>query len=202
MTWLALGLQATFLLVAFAHPALRHRGTGRPTRATDDTPRPVSWHVADAMFVLAWILLALCAVLAEDEGPVAVRAVSGVVPVAVGVGLLIWAQRTMGLAWRPDIPPVRDGSLATRGPFAIVRNPNYVAMLIAALGVAVVSGGPVAVAALVMLLASLALTARAEEPLLLARYGAAYEQYAARVGRFVPGVGRIIRPAEADAPGS
>lgn len=191
MRWLALGIEAAFLLVAFGHPVLRHWGRARPTRADDTTPRSASWHVADTLFVLGWVVLAAGALLAPDAGLEGLRAALGVALVLAAVALIVWSQRTMGLAWRPDIPPVPDGTLATTGPFAAVRNPNYVAMLGAALGVVVVAWSLVAAAGWVVLLLSLALTARAEEPPLRARYGAAYDDYAARVGRFVPGIGRL-----------
>ena len=53
--------------------------------------------------------------------------------------------------------------------------------------------GVIVFAGWVVLLASLLLTARAEEPLLLDRYGTRYRDYAESVGRFVPGIGRLRR---------
>ena len=44
---------------------------------------------------------------------------------------------------------------------------------------------------LMVLLVSLLLTARAEEFVLREYFGLAYEAYAARTGRFIPGVGRL-----------
>ena len=49
-------------------------------------------------------------------------------------------------------------------------------------------------AATVVLLAAIQVQVRAvEEPYLLAVHGDAYRDYAARVGRFVPGVGHSLR---------
>jgi protein-S-isoprenylcysteine O-methyltransferase Ste14 len=49
------------------------------------------------------------------------------------------------------------------------------------------------------LFAALELQTRAvEEPYLLRTHGEAYAAYAARVGRFVPGLGRLAKQADPD----
>ena len=50
---------------------------------------------------------------------------------------------------------------------------------------------PVALVALALWLGLEIQTRMVEEPYLLKVHGSAYAEYAARVGRFVPGVGRI-----------
>jgi len=110
----------------------------------------------------------------------------------------VWAQNTMGAAWRPDIAPADDCQVVTDGPFRVVRNPTYVAMLAAAAGAALLAPTVVGIVGWLALLTSLVLTTRAEEPPLRRAYGTDYEQYAARVGRFLPLIGRLRNPA-ADA---
>lgn len=198
MPWLAAVLVTTFLAVVFPLRSLignRRHGTSR--RSDWRAPRLRSWKVADLLF-LSGFATVLAATVLEGLGvvdpvvePGTAQLVLGVVMPVAATALAQWAQATMGPAWRPDIPPIEDGELVTVGPFQLVRNPNYVAMLTAGLGAALLAPNLVTLAGWVVLLASLMLTARAEEPLLVTRYGGRYRQYAARVGRFVPGIGRL-----------
>jgi protein-S-isoprenylcysteine O-methyltransferase Ste14 len=198
MPWLAAVLLTTFLVVVFPLRSLirtrRHGAAGRPDWRE---PRPRSWQLADLLFLSGFAML-LAGTIIEGLGVVdplvdsgTAGAVSSVVLFCAAGALALWAQATMGPAWRPDIPPIGDGQLVTSGPFRFVRNPNYVAMLAAGLGAGLLAPNPVAIAGWVVLLASLLLTARVEEPPLRARFGDAYRAYGARVGRFIPGVGRL-----------
>jgi protein-S-isoprenylcysteine O-methyltransferase Ste14 len=68
-------------------------------------------------------------------------------------------------------------------------------MALAQLGVVLMVPTWVSALALVALVAGVQLQVRAvEEPYLRAVHGAAYDAYAARTGRFVPGVGQLTAP--------
>src|SRR3954463_3416795 len=98
---------------------------------------------------------------------------------------------------RPDrgarpVDPSERTSLVTGGPFALVRNPIYTAMIPFFAGIALIVANVVGLAAAACVVVSLELQTRAvEEPHLLRAHGDEYASYAARVGRFVPGVGRL-----------
>lgn len=194
---LAIALVGAFLVVTFAGPRLaRPDGPPAPKRAAEPIVRPAWWNVADVLFAVAWVVLAAGAALQATgvlaaPGAVALRLAAALGLAVLGMAIVRWAQTTMGRMWRPDIPPVPGGHLITGGPFARVRNPNYVGMLCAALGVVVLAPSAATVAGWGLLLLSLMLVARAEEQVLRVRYGAPYVAYAARVGRFLPGVGRL-----------
>jgi protein-S-isoprenylcysteine O-methyltransferase Ste14 len=65
-------------------------------------------------------------------------------------------------------------------------------MIVFGFGIALVTPNLVAIAGLVLLVATIELQVRVvEEPYLLAVHGDAYRDYLANVGRFVPGVGRV-----------
>ena len=66
-------------------------------------------------------------------------------------------------------------------------------------GVAVASGTPQRWVALAALAFVVAVKARMEERYLMREYSG-YAEYASRVGRFVPGVGRLRRPDAARGP--
>lgn len=194
---LAIALVGAFLVVTFAGPRVaRADGPPPPTRAAEPIARPAWWNAADVLFAVAWVVLVAGAALQAAGVLAAPGAVGARVGAALALGVLgtaivRWAQATMGRMWRPDIPPVPGGRLVTDGPFARVRNPNYVGMLCAALGAVVLAPSAVTAAGWGLLLLSLMLIARAEEQVLRVRYGAAYGAYAARAGRFLPRVGRL-----------
>ncbi len=104
-------------------------------------------------------------------------------------GLFLWAARTMGANWS-IVARMRQGhELVTSGPFALVRHPIYLAMLCFLLGLAAATAHERALwlALPVFVIGTLIRTTR-EEALLRAQFGTAYEAYAARVKRFIPGV--------------
>lgn len=109
----------------------------------------------------------------------------GVLLLAGGLALDLWAMWTM-FAARTNIFPHRAAdSLVTHGPFAFMRNPIYVGNTIAMVGLALLLrngwllGCAVAAAALTHNLAVVR-----EEAHLKHKFGAAWDDYAARVKRW------------------
>lgn len=124
------------------------------------------------------------------DGPVG-HAV-GVVLAVAGLGLTFGAQLAMGDAWRIGVDPEERTELVTDGPFRLVRNPIYSAMIPTVLGLVLMVPNALAIAAFVTLVVALELQVRlVEEPHLLRTHGDAYAAYASRVGRFVPGMGLL-----------
>ncbi|MEU4165155.1 isoprenylcysteine carboxylmethyltransferase family protein, partial [Actinoplanes sp. NPDC026670] len=120
--------------------------------------------------------------------------VAGLVLVGAGVTATLAAQLSMGASWRVGVDPAERTALVTGGAFALARNPIFTAMTATSAGLAAMVPNPIALAATAVLVASIQLQVRAvEEPYLARTHGAAYADYAARVGRFWPGIGR--RPA-------
>ena len=118
----------------------------------------------------------------------------GLVLAIAGVLLTFGAQLAMGDAWRIGVDPEERTELVTDGPFNLVRNPIYSAMIPTVFGLALMVPNILAIAAFLTLVTALELQVRlVEEPYLLRTHGDEYAAYAARVGRFVPGVGRARR---------
>jgi protein-S-isoprenylcysteine O-methyltransferase Ste14 len=116
----------------------------------------------------------------------------GIALAAGGVVLTFGAQLAMGDEWRIGVDPEERTRLVTDGPFKLVRNPIYSAMIPTVLGLALMVPNALAVAVLVALVTALEMQVRmVEEPHLLRAHGDDYASYAARVGRFVPGVGLL-----------
>ena len=73
-----------------------------------------------------------------------------------------------------------------------MRNPIFSGAALTATGLALVVPNVLSLAMLVLFVAGLEIQVRlVEEPYLLRVHGDAYRRYAARTGRFLPGVGRL-----------
>ena len=116
---------------------------------------------------------------------------TGAVVAVVGVGLTVAAQLSMGDSWRIGVDETETTSLVTGGPFAMARNPIFSAMIVTAAGLVAMVPNVLAVAGLVALAVALEVQVRlVEEPYLRRTHGNAYREYASRVGRFAPFLGR------------
>lgn len=110
----------------------------------------------------------------------------GAAVVALAAGLVAWALVTMARARtsvRPDRP---DQALVEHGPFRHSRNPIYLGMLFAVLGLALILGDLWAWLTVFATFSALQrfVVAR-EEAYLQHRFGAAYAAYSARVNRWI-----------------
>ena len=120
------------------------------------------------------------------------RPLLGVGAYALGLGLTLWAQLRMGSSWRIGVDPAETTALVTSGPFAFARNPIFTGMLAVALGLALLVPNLPALLAALALALGLELQVRlVEEPYLLGAHGELYRRWAARTGRFLPGIGRL-----------
>jgi protein-S-isoprenylcysteine O-methyltransferase Ste14 len=121
----------------------------------------------------------------------AVRAF-GVVLVILGIAVTLMSQLAMGASWRADVDPEARTDLVTTGPFRFVRNPIFTGTATTAIGLALMVPNVLAVAMLIAFLTAWEIQVRlVEEPYLRSVHGDAYRRYAARTGRFVPGIGRL-----------
>ena len=118
----------------------------------------------------------------------------GIVLVVGGTIVTVLAQVVMGASWRGDVDPDARLPLVTGGPFRWVRNPILSATEATTIGIALLVPNLVAALAIATVVASHQILVRfVEEPYLVRAHGAVYRAYAARTGRFVPGIGRLRR---------
>jgi protein-S-isoprenylcysteine O-methyltransferase Ste14 len=158
-------------------------------------------HLRDAAFMfLAGVLFLqslLFAVLPEALNYALLRRPEGmIVPlggllVFGGIAFMLFAQLGMGAAWRVGIDETARPGLVTNGLYRLCRNPIYLALFL------VLGGYFLLVPTLISALAFLGIwfcirtQTLHEELYLLRTYGDEYRAYAKRVGRFLPGLGRL-----------
>lgn len=130
--------------------------------------------------------------VARDRRPAARTRRAGIGIMAAATAVTVAAQLDMGSSWRIGVDTDERTDLVTGGFFSVVRNPIFSAMSAFALGAVMAVPGRLSAAAASALIAGIEVQVRAvEEPYLLSTHGDDYERYASRVGRFLPGVGRL-----------
>jgi protein-S-isoprenylcysteine O-methyltransferase Ste14 len=199
MAWLALAIYGIWMAVAFGF-----RSWVQVRRTGDSGFRGISGRIGTAewwagvLFVVALVGGAVAPVLALlgldplsplDRGWVALL---GAGIAATGVVLTLVAQLDMGESWRVGVDENERTELVVQRSFRVVRNPIFSAMAMTASGLALLVPNLVAVVSVGALVAALELQVRVvEEPYLRTAHGSGYLRYGARVGRFVPGLGRL-----------
>ena len=156
-------------------------------------------YVAGVGFVVALIVMVSAAILQEIGVVEPFRMLSavwiqtvGIVIATAGIAATVYSQLEMGDSWRIGVDERETTTLVHTGVFGRIRNPIYTAMFTFGIGITLVTPNLVACAGLILLIASIQLQVRrVEEPYLSRKHGDAYRAYAAHVGRFVPGIGRI-----------
>jgi protein-S-isoprenylcysteine O-methyltransferase Ste14 len=161
----------------------------------------VAQHVRDALLILLFALLLGQAIVAtrpgyldllvEERGlaHVALQVV-GAALMLCGIGFFAVAQLHLGASWRIGIDADAKPGLVTDGLYRYSRNPIYLGLLTTIAGYACLLP-----TVLSILLVGTYIGMRAqiagEEAYLIGTYGDAFRDYARRVGRLIPGVGRL-----------
>ena len=193
LTLFLAGLVAAFGARSWIH---RRRTGSTGFRGLSGAPGSAEWW-GGIFFAAALVLgaagpaLALTGATAPIALPAGVQWAGLAVAIAGFVGVLA-AQAGMGASWRIGVDTTERTGLVTSGMFAVVRNPIFTAMLTALLGLTLLVPTGVTAAALVCRLLAVEIQVRlVEEPYLIHAHGYAYASYSKRVGRFLPGLGRL-----------
>ena len=103
------------------------------------------------------------------------------------VALMVWVQWALGANFDVTLHLRAEHTLVTDGPYRWVRHPMYSVLLLFELAVLLLTAnwfvGGVPLVALALIVAT---RVRREEALMLSTFGAAYERYMRRTGRFLP----------------
>jgi protein-S-isoprenylcysteine O-methyltransferase Ste14 len=197
----AAALMVVYLLLAFGvRVAVQLRRTGSSGISSLRSAPPIEL-VGGGMFATAIVLFALNPLLVLNEMLARYDGLvhpgfqaAGFTLAGIGIAGTFLAQMAMGASWRIGVDPAERTELVTDGVFRLSRNPIYTFMIVAWLGFALLLPTWLALASGVLLIVGLEIQVRlVEEPHLVRTHGRPYLAWASRVGRFLPGVGRLDR---------
>lgn len=109
----------------------------------------------------------------------------------IGVAFMVAAQLNMGASWRVGIDEEAAPGLVTGGLYRFCRNPIYLGMFVALAGLALALPTVLSVLNLLCTVAGVRYQVSQEEEYLLRTYEKGFRTYASRVGRFLPGLGKL-----------
>jgi methyltransferase len=121
------------VLSAHNERVLRQRGAVEPP---GDVFATIRW-----AYPACFVAMAIEGAVAGPAPPDALAA--GLVVFGFAKALKMWAISTLGVRWTFRVLVLPDRPLVTRGPYALLRHPNYVAVLGEIVGVALVVWAPV-----------------------------------------------------------
>jgi protein-S-isoprenylcysteine O-methyltransferase Ste14 len=112
----------------------------------------------------------------------------GVVLFAAGGALRLWPVFVLGNRFSGLVAIQPGHILVTTGIYAVIRHPSYLGLLVNSLGWALAFRSGVGVLLTALLIPPLLARIHAEERLLGAQFGEAYDAYRARTARMIPGL--------------
>ncbi|HWM42550.1 MAG TPA: isoprenylcysteine carboxylmethyltransferase family protein [Burkholderiales bacterium] len=120
-----------------------------------------------------------------------IRPILGAVLMFGGILFQAAAMLELGASWRIGIEEGARPGLVTGGLYRFTRNPIFLALLVVLAGYTLLL--PTLLSALILVGACIAIRQQIaeEESYLLRAYGEQYRNYARRVGRLLPGVGKF-----------
>ena len=141
--------------------------------------------------VAAWWPQALPLSEADLREPPGVRVALGALLLFGGLLLQATAMLDLGASWRIGIEEKARPGLVTGGLYRFTRNPIFLALIAVLAGYTLLV--PTLLSALILLGAVFAIRQQIseEEHYLLRTYGEGYRAYARRVGRLLPGIGKL-----------
>lgn len=122
-------------------------------------------------------------------------AVAGVGCAVAGLLLHMWARRALGVRWSSAVAAPPGQQVVTGGPYALVRHPIYLGVLLLAAGTLVAHPSVATGCVAAGLAAGMARKIPAEERVLLAACGEAWRRYAGTVPMLLPRRSALVRRA-------
>ena len=144
-----------------------------------------------AVFALGFLLLPLSLIFsARSLGRMPVAegiAWVGIVVMALGIALRIWASRVLGRYFTRTLRAAADQPVVRDGPYRVVRHPGYLGDILMWSGAAFATLNWIAFAGLTLAaIGAYSYCIQAEEAMLRATLGEPYRQYARQTWRLIP----------------
>lgn len=165
------------------------------TRPTSSSPRGSGSQPASRLDLVLIQVFSLAVVIAapySDGHDVAALGAGdwlrwvGLAALGVGFGGMQWAEATLGRQFSVEVTLQTDHQLITSGPYRYVRHPRYLGIMLFMAGIALVFASWLGLLVVAALVSVLLWRVRAEEAMMRAAFGAAWEQYARRSWRVIP----------------
>jgi protein-S-isoprenylcysteine O-methyltransferase Ste14 len=151
-------------------------------RHAEPDERRAMWNAALAVTVHVTLAEVALKTAAADAPP-APRLVVGMLVFVVGLAFWMLARHTLVASGRLLDPSVPPPALVAHGPFAVVRHPLALGMVILALGPALTAATPLTWVSFATVVVAMARRCVLDEIELRATFGAAYDAYAAATPR-------------------
>ncbi|HKY84426.1 MAG TPA: isoprenylcysteine carboxylmethyltransferase family protein [Anaerolineales bacterium] len=118
----------------------------------------------------------------------------------LGDGLMVGGLILLGASWKKLFQARQQGNLATTGPYAHVRHPQYVAFVLIMIGFLLEWPTLPTLILFPLLTVRYVRVARQEEREAQVRFGMAYSNYAAHTPAFLPRVSTLLAPGSGPMP--
>jgi protein-S-isoprenylcysteine O-methyltransferase Ste14 len=135
-----------------------------------------------------WITGSLGVGLAVAAAMPARSSPAGVVVMALGLAVRVWAVVALGRAFRTTVEVDADQAVVTTGPYRWIRHPAYVGLVLVVSGFGLTRGWLAFAIGLLLPLPAIVWRIHVEEAELVRVLGEPYRAYQARTARLLPGV--------------
>jgi protein-S-isoprenylcysteine O-methyltransferase Ste14 len=113
------------------------------------------------------------------------RWIGGVIG-AASLAFYAWSRATLGKEWSSPLQVREHHHLVTTGPYAWVRHPIYLSLIVFMTGIALIAANWFLVLFLIISIVDLGLRIPKEERMMIDEFGGEYEAYMQRTGRLLP----------------
>ena len=110
----------------------------------------------------------------------------GILLIATGLGVAVWARRHLGKYWSGRITLKVDHRLIQSGPYGWVRHPIYSGLLLALFGTVITIGTLQSCLGVAIIFVAVLRKMGLEEQWMAAQFGNEYEVYRRRVSALIP----------------
>jgi protein-S-isoprenylcysteine O-methyltransferase Ste14 len=143
-----------------------------------------------AFFVAYYVVLKLqLGVFVASDALRQVMIIAGLIVVVVGAAFNVWGRVVLKSRWANQIKIYEDHTLATTGPYAIVRHPLYASLIWMCLGGALVYANALSLVLTVgVFIPMMYIRGKKEDVLLLEAFEDQFVEFRAKTGMFFPRV--------------
>jgi protein-S-isoprenylcysteine O-methyltransferase len=116
-----------------------------------------------------------------------VEGIAGLIVMISGLGLRVWAAKTLGRFYTRTLVTVSDQSVVSTGPYSRIRHPGYLGSILLWMGFSIMTGNTVLDIVFLVIFASVYLyRISVEEAMLVKELGQNYVRYQGRTKRILP----------------